>query len=531
MYGQPIIIKQQAPARRRSYSKRPSRTYKKYKKAFYAARNFRYKKQLALGPRGSEPSVNYWGKDYATATDDQKLMRRAVGFRGKGDYLTDIGKWGSRAIGMGLGGYLGGARGAAQGHQLGARFSRWVGWGDYAGDAGGNQIMSGSTDVPITVNEATDLTGDIYLSHREFLGNIQATGGSGNISPFSVVSYAINPGLTASFPWLSQIAQNFELYELEGLIYEYKPTSGEFGATGTNSLGKIVMATNYDPDALPFTSTVQMENYDYSNACKPSEHMLHGVETAAKQRVTNMLYVRSMVSSKDKVFTDVGNFQIASEGLPITSGVTANIGELWVTYRVKLSRAQLYGSLINQSCMCDFFQSSTHSASPGQKLFDGTVAFVQSQTWGPSYSLNFLGANQMAPKLSNTLGATVTSTSASALTITFPPNIVQGYFAIVINAYGIPYTGLTWGAGATSLQYCTVVTSNGTNYGAVGNALAVPSTATNSTPNGLSALAFISVNAPGNAQASLKFTLSGFPASDFQMQLLITSVPQGMLSA
>ena len=79
---------------------------------------------------------------------------------------------------------------------------------------------------------------------------------------------------------------------------------------------------------------VIMENYDYASACKPSEHMVHGVETKNSQLITNNYYVRVGPSSKDKVFTDVGIFSIATEGLPIIPASGANvyvpIGELWV---------------------------------------------------------------------------------------------------------------------------------------------------------------------------------------------------------
>ena len=47
---------------------------------------------------------------------------------------------------------------------------------------------------------------------------------------------------------------------------------------------------------------------------------------------------------KDKLLTDLGLFQIATEGVPV--GTTAAlVGELWVTYQVKLSRATIVRSI------------------------------------------------------------------------------------------------------------------------------------------------------------------------------------------
>lgn len=218
------------------------------------------------------------------------------------------------------------------------------------------------------VNSGHDLTGDVYLARREFLGNVTAsvTGSNSNTagvnmpiqSQFSVQSYNINAGLRTTFPWLSQVAKNFTLYEMHGIVFEYKPTCGEFGNMNTNALGKVVMCTQYDPDAPVFTSSVQMENYDYATACKPSEHMLHGVETKHSQRATNMLYVRTGPTSKDEILTDIGDFQIATEGIamniPPNGGVSTTyqipIGELWVAYKVKLSRANIYNATTNTPC-------------------------------------------------------------------------------------------------------------------------------------------------------------------------------------
>lgn len=426
--GQPIVIQQSAP--RRTYRRKgPSKVFKKYKRAYWNA--VRFKRAFAAkNPRGGPESIKFWGPDWANATPEQKAFRRALGFRGKGDYSSFFRKFIPDGSFASAGRFLGGLSGipgaTAVGAYAGNKLSKYVGFGDYGGDAGGNQIMAGSTATPLTVNASDDLTGDVYFSHREFVKNVTATGGAGNISAFSVESFPLNAGLSKAFPWLAQIAQNFTLYEFEGLMFEFRPTSGELGQTGTNALGKVVMATQYDPDAPAFSSTVEMENYDYANSCKPSEHMVHGIETAVAQRPTNLLYVRTGQSAKDKIFTDIGTYQLATEGIPITSGVTAILGELWVTYRVKLSRAKLFGTQLAQNIAVDNHIGVSSTAN----LYGNTASYLSSVTWGPEFLAS--PAPIFFPWVKNTLGCTVAqNTTNQSIKITFPDGVSFGVYRIV----------------------------------------------------------------------------------------------------
>lgn len=445
--------------------------------------------------------------------------RRRGGIRGRGGYLGDM--WNSykkyipRVIG-GVGGMLaGGGPGAAAGYTAGEGLSKAFGWGAYrfrgkgaysrSGKAGtvGNQLMG--YDKPITVNSSNDETGDIFMSHREFVGNVYAsvtgdgTASSTRLSSFTISAYDINAGLTQSFPWLSQIAQCFTMYELQGLVYEYRPTSGDFGSTGSNALGKVIMATQYDPDAADFLSAIQMENYDYANSAKPSEHMLHGVETSSKQSATKMLYIRTGPTQRDKIFTDVGTFQIATEGVPIvasaTSGVvtSAVIGELWISYRIKLSRAQLTGSYLGNQIPLDIHVGQSASAA----LFDTACLPAYTSYYG-SFTSTY-----MQKKLTNTIGSTVRNISSSGLqqiTITLPTNIVTGFYAIFCWSWenaGGDMAPMSWAEDTTTTKNASFLGS--TNYGYLGPAGA-SFPAPNAIPAGTSTaslMTIVSVNAPG----------------------------------
>lgn len=410
--------------------KRAIQNYEKEKKVKRDMKDLRARrdgsrKLLAYMPRGSEASVFNRGKSQAESSDWQKAFRKATNFRGQGDYMDSIRsglKWGSRlghAVAGAAGGYMGspgnmGAvwEGARHGYDSGADFSKYMGWGDY-GPVSSNQIVSGGqgSQQQISVNQ-DDLTGDIHIQRTEFVGNVTASNTGAGSSPFQVVSYPLNVGLAESFPFLSQIAANYTLYEPLGIMYQFKPTSGEFGSSTSNALGKVIMATQYDPDALPFSNAVEMENYDYANSSKPSCGMIHGVECAKSARLDNMLYVRTGTSAKSQIFTDIGDFQIATEGLQFAGAGTAIVGELWVTYRVRLSRANL-GSLSLGSTIPSFYAT-------------GTTA-VATVFQSPVY------------KSSNTLSCLLTSPGANIGRITFPSNISAGTYQIIVALYDGSY--------------------------------------------------------------------------------------------
>lgn len=385
------------------------------------------------------------------------------------------------------------------------------GTGDYAmGPMSTNQIINGGggpAQQQIAVNPLNN-SGDIYISHTEFVQNIFApppTNGLAGSSPFNLVSFAINPGLTTTFPFLSQLAQNFSLYSLEGLIFQYKPQSGETNLT-SNSLGQVLFATNYDPDATPFINSVEMANYDYANTTKPSLGMVHGVETAKSQQALKMSYVRTGEAQRDKIFTDIGLFQVATEGVPFSAGQSAQLlGQLWVSYRIRLSRANLYGSLLGQNIAQD------HVTLTLGKTNVGAVA--------PVY------------KATNTLGCTITPKNQNGtnpyIEIAFPVSISLGSYRILIKNEGQPggfypsdmelaslFNAKTWIPGTALPESSPTIPQQllpAVGSGAVG-------------PKGL--VIFVTITAPGDLIALLQVGLVAPTAGTEKLTIDITQINQ-----
>lgn len=497
-YRRPVYVTRRPSYYQRRRTKKLYRAVKQLRSIRRAQKSFRDEFQR-LHPKGSAESINTFGATYGAAIPRQRLARRMFNYRGQGDYWSDFkkGGWFSQNAGMGaalrgLGGAIGSyvPGGSALGTAAGGAVSKWLGFGDYTTPASGNQLM-GDSQTPVTVNNSDDNTGDIYLSHTEFIGNVVATASAAGSSTFQQTVFELNPGLPASFPWLSQIASNFELYDFQGLMYQYKPNSGESGAS-SNNLGKIIMATQYDPDAQSFINSIEMQNYDYANSTKPSCGLVHGVETAQTQQAVNMMYVRTRSVTRDKIFTDLGKLVVATEGIPFSGAGTQILGELWVTYRIKLSRATLYSALLGLTIPIDNFRLTATASSMAGAV---TTSTVNSGSW-----------SIVAGGLNN-------------FTVTGATNLVAGcYLVSVYFNKAIAFTTASNLAFGSLVNCAQTNSTNGTVYSesspaAVGETRAAAKT-------------IIEVTNPSNIGSSFQISLATQPvAAGDVTTIVITQVP------
>ena len=460
---------------------------------------------------------NNYGADWKTATGEQKRNRIMDGFRGYGKY--SIGKFARGAAKIGSRAAMGYLTGGVPGAIMGGM----SGFGDYSGgDTSANQIIEqGDAPPPLQVNGTQDLSGDIYIARREFVQNITVQSSGAGTSGFQIIEFPLNPGLTTTFPWLSQLAQNFILYDFEGLIFQYVPTSGQYGSANSNALGKVVFCTQYDPDAPPFTSAVQMENYDYSNSCQPGDKMIHGVETARKQGTLNNYYIRTGTSAKDKTFTDLGTFYVATEGIYQGQSGTAVVGELWVTYRIKLSRANLYGSLLGLNVDGDNHWGRANLTNP----FGDTNAYISSNsTLANSFNLT-TSATTMAAKASNSIGGSWSAPSRTRFIYTFPTNIVQGSYMIAVSIVTVNNTDISFSPGPAATNAITSETTFNDNFGAVLRR----NCGSTASENILMYNIHVKVAAPGNLVATVTFNTSVNIPDQAVINCIVTQISDSIL--
>lgn len=222
------------------------------------------------------------------------------------------------------------------GQLAGERLASYFGYGDY--EVKHNSLMGVSTTAGLKFEK--DGRRGTRIVEREYVGDIFSGGTLVNgATTFDLRSFSINPGMSDTFPWLSNIAAQFEQYVPNGIIFEFKSTSSVYNGTN-QALGALIVATDYDASDAPYINKLQMESADYAMSCKASDSLLHGVECDPSERGDDALYVRSgAVASNDNVkFYDLGNFQIATQGM---SAAGVNLGELWVSYDFTFYKKQL----------------------------------------------------------------------------------------------------------------------------------------------------------------------------------------------
>lgn len=234
------------------------------------------------------------------------------------------------SIGEKAGGWLGDLAGSA--------FSAITGLGAYT-----IKKNSLTTGRPPVFSAKSGENGTIEVIHQEYIDDVYGS------SDFEVQEFDINPGQSNGFPWLSRIAQNFEEYELLGMVFQFRSTSATALNSTNTALGVLMMATNYDVLEPNFASKRELEAYMFSTSTSPSVSCMHPVECDPRENAMSTMYVRTLgvPPGADQRMYDMGRFQIATQGMQ----ASANIGEIWVSYHIRLMKPKLSTEAIGESAI------------------------------------------------------------------------------------------------------------------------------------------------------------------------------------
>lgn len=300
-----------------------------------------------------------------------------------------------------VGGHLGNLLGFKDiGSGIGSVIGRIFGSGDYQTNFSSVRHNDLTSPVPAFGGESTIIT------HREYIKDIVSSSSAG---AFSIETFRINPTNDELFPWLAQIATCFEEYTIHGMVFEFKSMSGQSVASTNTALGSVIVATQYDPTKLAFTSKQQMENYYFAQSTVPSQSVLHAIECKSGSAPLRSLYT-SGGAAFDPRFVDYGNTYVASVGLP---GTNVNIGELWVSYKIELKKPRLsvYTGFAGAS-----FKSARNNAVTATPL--GTTVDYARGTLNCTVGSNALVINEVAK--GNIFSVTFMWSNPSTVTFTRP---------------------------------------------------------------------------------------------------------------
>jgi hypothetical protein len=175
-------------------------------------------------------------------------------------------------------------------------------------------------------NMRTMKNGDCHIIHREYVSDINAS--SGPPSVFSVTPFAVNPGQSSTFQWLSKVAANFESYKFNKLKFDYETEA-------PTSLGGTLMLTlDYDATDPAPVSKQQAMAYRGSVRSAPWTPCCHSsIHEDLSKNKTYFVRPGSQPANTDIKLYDVGNLFVMSKGVTTAD---AALGELYVDYDVML---------------------------------------------------------------------------------------------------------------------------------------------------------------------------------------------------
>lgn len=164
----------------------------------------------------------------------------------------------------------------------------------------------------------------VTIHRREYLGDV-----CGSVT-FATNSYAYNPGLPGSFPWLATIASNYEQFQVINTRFCYETEAP------TSATGAIILSFDYDTlDSVPVDKTEALLVKDSVRAAPWVSCQLP--LTSADLTRRGKLFTRSgSVASSDLKTYDLGRLSVSTVG----QASTACIGELWVDYTIRFFVAQ-----------------------------------------------------------------------------------------------------------------------------------------------------------------------------------------------
>lgn len=250
------------------------------------------------------------------------------------------------------------------------------------------------------------------IVHRELLGNISGSAGYA-VGP----SFQLNPGLPASFPWLSTQAQSWEQYRFNKLRFCY------YTRTSSSTPGSVMFIPDYDAaDSAPLSEQIA-SSYGEVVEDSPWKDLCCTLRPDRMHSMGPKKFVRSapLAANLDIKTYDVGSLFVAT-----TDGSAIPWGKIWVEYDVTLFVPQLQpsGSLLGES------QHSLFSSSTTGNLFGGTQADI------PKSAVLFtVGTNSIILAVEGRYFLSVAIDPATSATNLFVTSATGG--GVFIGSYGL----------------------------------------------------------------------------------------------
>lgn len=170
----------------------------------------------------------------------------------------------------------------------------------------------------------------VRIVHSELVASV-----SGSVAFTQASGFALNPGLAASFPWLSSQAQGWERYRFHKLRYCY------YTRTGSNIPGSVMIVPDYDAaDSAPVSEQIASAYRDVAEDA-PWKNVCCELQSQSMNAIGPSRFIRlgALAANQDVKTYDSGNLFVFT-----MDGTAVPWGKLWVEYDVELITPQLNAS-------------------------------------------------------------------------------------------------------------------------------------------------------------------------------------------
>jgi len=255
--------------------------------------------------------------------------------------------------------------------------------------------------------------------HSEFITNLIS---SGVANSWQVLySYPLNPGMSQTFPWLANMAQNWEYYRFNKLVFRYVTRCG------TQTAGSVQMIPDYDaadpqPPSEQFASNLQdvVEDTVWKDvSCRLNPNSLHALGPRRAVRLG------AIGTNLDIKTYDAGNFFLALADM----AASTPCGKLMVDYDVTFFEPQLPplgGDNLQIQSGGTVTAANMYGTTPLQQ--GGLSAVITPDV----LQLNNVTPGNWYEIISNVVGTTLTTTSGGVSIVNGASNLGTDYN--VVNA-------------------------------------------------------------------------------------------------
>jgi len=258
---------------------------------------------------------------------------------------TSIGKAIGQMIGKNIGmkkqaGKMGANMAGAAHSFIGNKLKKLIGKGDYALEGSQTSINSLIKGHPSSYSSFGGNHAEMVVEYREYLGDLSTLTVTASTSTTPVgpdtnlflKAYPINPGIATSFPWLSNIARNYEEYIFDGLVYEFVSTTSPYNQN--SAMGEVIITSQDNVTGPALTTRQQLFNTEMCCTARLDKNIMYGIEC---KRPAQVWYYVNATAAPNTTNPNLNNFANVYFGSQVASTFPSNsvLGEVWVTYRVR----------------------------------------------------------------------------------------------------------------------------------------------------------------------------------------------------